>query len=534
MSQLNVALPEYVENKMKDAGYYFNDDLVDQNISEEIIKLIPIDLVTKYRIVPICIEDGNLIIVTSTEQTLKNSNRLVKELNRNIKLLLAEDENVKMALNHYYKITAQNIYRGDMRLSTENDSTPLKRKVETILQDAAKRKASDIHLRPTEYGMCVEFRINGHLIDFTEEYNISRSEIENTINIIKGKDISGNANASKINQPNSGGFNIIHGDTVIDIRLSTVPLASLAGDSFQKVNLRLLPQEKKAVKLDALGYSANDLKAIRTALIKSSAGMFLISGKVGSGKTTSLYAQIEDVLDTVKEPLNVMTIENPVEIHDSRFCQIQVREAVTEELSLSAPKILKVCLRQDPNIILYGEIRDKTDAEVAIEAAETGHKVFSTVHAKNCVATIARLLDLGVSRASLLSELNLIISQKLVGVLCPYCSQSHVLTEREKLILSDKEIDILLKANLREPGSPEKIKQCKYCNGGYTQRTVIAEYIQFDTELRDTFLKQNLTFSEIQSILDRKNFRSMWEKVFDLVVVGQVDLMEAIKVVGKD
>lgn len=533
---LNAALPEYAVERMKKSGFFFGDDLVNSKLQEDIIRMVPAEIAAEFQVIPIFKDQCDLVLATSTEQTFKENSRLSKILSCNVRLLLADEDNVKMALYEYYKVDVQrqNAYRGRTLSAVEADTTPLKRKIDMILQDAIKRKASDIHLRPTEQGMCIEFRINGHLIDFTTEYGIERHEIENTVNIIKGKDESGNANISKENMPNSGSFTVLHGNTLVYVRLSTVPLAKIGQERFQKVNLRLLPQKNKTEKLDDLGYSAKDLVAIRTALLRSATGMSIISGETGSGKTTSLYAQIEEVLDMRQESLNVITIENPVEIHDSRFCQVQVRQAATEEQSLTAPKILDVTLRQDPDIILYGEIRNRLDAEVAVNAAETGHKVFSTVHSKNCITTISRLLDLGVSRVSLLNAINIIISQKLVGLLCPYCSQPHQLTEREKLILSAEEIQILSKAKLRQPGSESEVKRCTHCDYGYMGRTVISEYILFDMTLRDAFLKSDLRFAEIAIILEKKKFVPMWSKAFEMVKDGKTDLMEVLKKIGKD
>lgn len=538
MSNLNAALPEYTIERMKKSGLFFEDDLINSNLPTDVIGMVTDTIAAEFQVVPLCKDGNRLVLATSTEQTLKESSRLMNLLHcKDIKLLLADEDNVKMALVKYYKmdLQRQHMYRGKATSAADADTTPLKRKIDTIIQDAIQKNASDIHLRPTENGMCIEFRINGRLVDFSTDYNIGYNEIVNAVNILKGKDKTGNANISQAIMPNSGGFTVLQGNTLIHVRLSTMPLASTE-ERLQKVNLRLLPQREQTKKLDDLGYSPEDLKAIRTALLRSATGLFLITGETGSGKTTSLYAQIEEVLTARQESLNVITIENPVEIHDSRYCQVQVRETEreSEKLSLTAPKILEVALRQDPDIILYGEIRNKLDAEVAVQAAETGHKVFSTLHSRNGVTSISRLLDLGVSRISLLSSINMIIAQKLVGRLCPHCSKSHQLTEREKLVLSPEEIKILSKAPLREPGDEYEVKQCSHCDYGYIGRTVIAEYILFDLALRDAFLKADLSFSEIAAILKKREFRSMWDKALDMVKVGETDLMEIIKKIGKD
>lgn len=531
-NNLNAAMPEYTAERLKVAGYFFEEDLIEKHIAEEVLQLVPEKIAEAYEIVPLFEDSGVLVVVTSSDQTRKDSRRLSKLLGRKINILKGKEENVQLALQHYYKISIQQTYMSQDDSSADIDSSPLKQLINTILQDAAQAKASDIHMRPTEEGMAVEFRINGRLFDCSKKYRIGSNEMDMAVNIIKSKDESNSADVSNVKMPDAGSFKMRHGETEIHVRLSTVPLAS----GYQKVNLRLLPQKGQIVKLDALGYAKEDLKIIRKVLLQAASGMFIISGQTGAGKTTSIYAQIQEILDVSKRPLNVMTIEDPVEVYNSKFSQIQVRESETEEFSLTAPKILKVCLRQDPNLILYGEIRDKLDATVALEAAETGHKVFSTVHAKDCVTTISRLLNLGISKNSLLSQINMILSQKLIGILCPECSLQHTLTEIEKEILGQEDIRYLMgrSANLRERAPFEKRQNCPHCRGtGYTGRTVVSEYIIFDTQLRDAFLDQNMKFADIEMLLKKKNFRSMWSKALEMMYKGRTDIMEALVIVGK-
>lgn len=524
------AAPEYFSGLARRSGIWVEEDLVGKEIDSALIALIDADWAARYRIVPFGRKTEVLLLATDSEQAFKDVVRIQEQLGCPVKLFFAEAENVKMALSHYYKVSAipQN-RKSAAAVAAEIDVTPLKRKISGMIQEAIQKGASDIHLLPHEYGMYVTFRVNGHLIDLTDIYAVNEKEVESVINIIKGMDTSAQADISRKNMPDKGSFSVMRGEEEIHIRLSTVPLAN----GYQKVNLRLHEkQQNKEVKITELSYAPEDLAAIRAVIMRSASGLFLNSGPTGAGKTTSLYAQIRDRVDYIGEPLNVIAIENPVELQEPRFCQVQVREAESEKRSLTAPKIFKVTLRQDPDIILYGEIRGKEDAEVAIEAATTGHQVFSTVHARDCVATIARLLDLGVSRGSLLSELNMILSQRLVGILCPHCSVAHELTVEERYILSSAEIDKLSAAKLRARGHKEAVRACPYCSYGYIRRVAVAEYIIFDTELRDMLLTE-VKFSAIQKILAKKGFRSMWQKGLDLVAAGQTDLRELLRTVGK-
>ena len=260
--------------------------------------------------------------------------------------------------------------------------------------------------------------------------------------------------------------------------------------------------------------------------------MFLNSGPTGSGKTTALHAEIHYVLDSIKEPLNVIEIAEPIEIYEDNFTQVQVRKAANEDQNLTAEKILIASLRSDPDIVLYNEIRNATDATVAMQASNTGHRVFSTVHAADCVRTISRLLDFDISKTTLLSELKLIISQRLVATLCPHCSRPHKLTEEERRILTPEEIDYV-EGHLMERGTPQDIKACGHCRQGYSGRTAVAEFVVLDTELRDRLLNQR-SFGEIYDVLKTKGYRTMWEKGLDMAVKGQIELGELIHVVGKE
>lgn len=526
-----IATVQHFQTAAKRAGLYYDEDLLEKPLAPEVLALISAEVAAKYRIVPVGLEDDVLILVTYSEQAFKSQMQIARELERPVRLLFTEKENLHMALSEYYNVRPDALGQRSMEQSVDQiDATPLKRKINVMLQDAIKKKASDIHVLPHEMGIQVLFRINGHLMDVSAVYTFKPEEAANVVNILKTMDTSGQMDVVKSIMPGKGSFEMTHGTMRVEVRLSTVPIAS----GLQKVNLRLLRQGKKKVELGELGYRPEDLQAIRLSLLQSATGMFLNSGPTGAGKTTSLYAQILEVLEMRGEPLNITTIEDPVELHEPLFCQVQVRESQVEELSLTAPKILKVGLRQDPDIFLYGEIRDQLDAEVALEAARTGHKVFSTVHAKDCISTIARLLDLKVSRTSLLSELNMIISQRLVGLLCPHCSEPHQLTEDESRILSQTERERLTgpDARLRRRGPKEAYMQCPHCMYGYTGRKAVVEYVVFDMELRDLFL-QDVRFADIERILKKKNFQSMWEKGLELVAAGETSLLEVLQVIGK-
>lgn len=522
------------DERSRQTGFYFQGSLIDACIPRDVLNAVPVDLIRQYKVIPYQFVNDTLVLITNLRETIMASAFISKSIDYPVEIKMADDPYIVTdALKHYYSIDLQDDFSYVASKSSSDLNTPLKRLVESILADSIALGASDIHLLPGYSGMIVQFRINGHLVDYSDKYVIPIADIPSVINIIKNKDQSNQASTSVVNMPNAGSWTLTVGDSVIFCRLSTIPISVVTGDKWQKVNVRNLPQKKDILKLSSLGYLPEDLNEIRASLLRNGSGMFVLSGQTGSGKTTSLYAMIDDVLQIANEPKVVCTIENPVEIHDKRFVQTQVRESDDPTLSLPAYKIAETFLRQDPDILLYGEIRSKEDAEVAVVAAETGLRLFTTVHARNCVSTIVRLLNLGVNRVSLLSELNLIISQKLVAVLCPHCRKVHELTDLEKSILDPDEIDKLSKAVIYEPGNPDVRRKCVHCNNGFVSKTVVSEYVILDDEMRDIFMKEDVSFSSISNVLKKKNFIPMWDKVFDLVLQGKVSLFEAIFKVGK-
>lgn len=523
-------------DQMKATGQYISETLTEMKIPTDILESIPKEIITNYHILPFKRDEDYLYLVTNSQQTLKQKASIQAKLNIPIKLVLASEENIRLALNKFYGISKFTMLGIRKAKDIEVDTTPQQNKLNAMLQSAASKRTSDIHILPTSAGVSVMFRINGHMTDVSAEFGFEASEAGNIINLLKQMDESGNADISKTNMPNEGSFFINHGDIPIFVRMETLPIGNEG--EWQKVNLRLLPQSSigtQSKKLDDIGYTDEDLSAIKNSLFRNATGMFINSGPTGSGKTTSLYAQIHYVRDVLGEEVHVITIDDPIEIREERFTQVQVRKAKNDDISLTDLKILSASLRSDPDIILYNEIRDKEGALVAMQASATGHKLFSTVHAADCIRTISRLLDLEVSKTTLLSELKMIISQRLVAKLCPYCSRPHEITKEEREILTTEELLYLTDANgnLLEHGSSEEIRNCPYCTHGSIGRTAVAEYVIFNMEIRDALLNQR-SFKEIYNVLKANGYKTMWEKGLPLVKKGEIELSELIRVIGKE
>ena len=522
----------YFTEQMKQVGQESQHDLTSIEIPSNILQLVNVDIIMRYHVIPIKWQGNKLLLATDDIETFKQRNVLENQLNQKIKLELVSEDSLKMAALRFYGINNINTTTNHSK-NIEEDITPLKAAILAMLQDAAKKKASDIHMLPRQNGYRVVFRINGHTYDMSSNHSFSVSQTSNVANLIKQLDTSGSADIMKNNMPNEGSFYMSHGGQDIFIRLETLPVGN-GNDGLETIILRLLPQAgkntEKQLRLENMGYTKDDLSEIKSTLYRNPTGLFIISGPTGSGKTTSLHADIHFILDTRNEPLNVIEIAEPIEIYEDDFSQIQTRKASNEANNLPAEKILEAGLRSDPDIILFNEIRNAKDATVAVQASNTGHQVFSTVHASNCASTILRLLDFDISEVTLLSETKMIRSQRLVATLCPCCKKKHTLTEQERKVLSTSEF-----IACQNPQNPlyEKGGGCNECVNGYAGRTAVVEFVVLNTEIRDTLLHQN-SFSSIQKILKKNGFKGMWEKGFELVKAGTISLEDLINTVGRE
>ena len=528
--------------QMRRLGQYHDDDLAGAEIPAEILKLVPVDAAETFHIIPIGMDGEDLVVVTDENETLQNQSRVRERLGRPVSVKIADTTNVRQALDTYYGISNYSSVRGRRSSGTNvgmgAESTALQKKVDDMLQQGASLDCSDIHIKPYSDGVYVWMRINGDLRDYTNRFDFHADEGDLLANIIKGKDQSSNADSANKLMPNNGSFEIQRAGVPIRCRLATTPVGS-ATDLVQKLDVRLMPQVQKRASLEKL-YYGEDLQTIREALFRSSSGMFIHAGPVGTGKTTALYADIDYLWKVAQEHHNVIhvfTIENPIEISDERYTQVQVRETREEATNLSALVALDAALRSDPDIILFGEVRNEKEAEAAMKASQTGLKMFTTLHAGNCVKTILRLLNLKVDPLSMLSELRFVLCQRLIPQLCPDCSHPHVLTEMERAILSEEEIAYLTDSSSRmmERSKPDEWSKCTnpHCHAGIIQRIAVPEYIIFNNSIRDALLHQNDFFS-VDEVLKENRFMSMWEKGLRAVHNGSADLADVIMHIGKD
>lgn len=529
---------ESLKQKMIDKGKYIDASLVKLNIPANIVALVDKNIAQKYKILPFNYdEEHQTLYIVCNEDALLEQDEIEDifstKLNATIKLVLTDNYNLKEALKYYYKVDLNTQSMAHEVQENIEDNAPILNKVKNIIADAIEFGASDIHFLPykfnNRYSIKILYRINGKNVNHSADYDFTENEIPRISMAIKRLDTSASSDMLRKNMPNKGSF--LTKDKLgndVDVRISTMPMVS----GMEKVVLRLQQILSKQKTLYDIGYLSKDIDIIKNQLKICPTGLFIITGPTGSGKTTTLHAQIGEVVKNADYEKIVVTIEDPVEIYNPNYCQVQIHETEDNATNFSSQKALQVILRQDPEIILYNEIRNKTDAETVIQAGATGHQVFTTLHANDCITAISRLLDLGVSKVSLLNQVNLISSQRLIGILCPHCQREYKLSESDKILLSKEEYNRLSTIDLKQVGTVEQRNNCPHCNHtGYINRITIVEYVLFNDDLKD-ILYHTSSMKEIKEALKKNKFISMWEKGLDYVVAGKTSLIELYNQVG--
>lgn len=335
---------------------------------------------------------------------------------------------------------------------------PITEIVNEIIYTAAQAGASDIHFDPTETSIKVRFRIDGVLIDYTMIPDSIKKNLIARLKIISGMDIT----ESRL--PQDGAIKIMIKDINLDMRVSSLPT-----NEGEKIVIRILDYSASLNGLESLGFSPTNLEKMKE-LIKEPNGIILVTGATGSGKSTTVYSLLQ-ILNTPQ--VNLVTVEDPVEMNIAGINQIQVNS----EIGLTFAEVLRSILRQDPDIIMIGEIRDDETAKIAVRASITGHLVLSTIHTNNALNTIERLTDMDVETYLLASSLNGIVSQKLARRICPHCMKKRPAIEYEKK---------LIKANLGvDINELAYAEGCPECVGGYKGRIAIHEVLVISQEIRD-------------------------------------------------
>lgn len=383
---------------------------------------------------------------------------------------------------------------------------PITEIVNEIIYIAAQAGASDIHFDPTETTIRVRFRIDGVLIDYTIIPEAIRKNLIARLKIISGMDIT----ESRL--PQDGAIKTTIKDINLDMRVSSLPT-----NEGEKIVIRILDYSTSMKGLDALGFTPNNLNKVKE-LIKEPNGIILVTGATGSGKSTTVYAMLE-TLNTPK--VNLVTVEDPVEMSIPGMNQIQVNS----EIGLTFAEVLRSILRQDPDIIMIGEIRDDETAKIAVRASITGHLVLSTLHTNNALNTIERLRDMDVETYLLASSLNGIISQKLARRICPHCMKKRPAIDYErKLVKKNLGIDITELAYA---------EGCSYCVGGYKGRIAIHEVLVISQEIRDA-ISNGMPKEELRKLVYKDNTTTLLQDGLQKVLQNKTTIEEILRLVELD
>jgi general secretion pathway protein E len=404
---------------------------------------------------------------------------------------------------------ADQIDEGEDVLDVANKA-PIIKLVNTILFQALKMRASDVHFHPYPDRMQVRFRIDGILYDMDP---IPRKALDAIISRVK---VMGKMDIAERRLPQDGRATIKIGDGEVDVRISSVPTSQ-----GERIVMRLLDKTTKVFHLDEIGLAPRNLEMMRE-YSNYSHGIILVTGPTGSGKTTTLYAAMAEVDTTEK---NVLTIEDPVEYSLPGVSQVQVN--AKKGLTFAAG--LRSFLRQDPDVMMVGEIRDLETAEVAIRAALTGHLVFSTVHTNDAPSTIQRMVDQGVEPYLVSSSLVLVIAQRLVRTICKHCHAYGPITPEEEAKLRKVGID---PAQLG--GRVARGKGCDECfQSGYAGRTAIYEFMPVDENLR-TQIMNGATASQMKRSAVERGMITLREDGRLKIVAGQTTADEVLRVTQLD
>jgi len=390
--------------------------------------------------------------------------------------------------------------------SVEN-SAPIIKFVNSMFFQAVKKRTSDIHIETHENFGTVRFRIDGVLITQTKLPKNVVSLVINRIKVISNLDIS------EKRVPQDGRTQIRIANKTIDIRVSTIP--TYFGE---KAVLRLLMESEDIPTLKELGFNEEITNGFKE-LLEHSFGMILVTGPTGSGKSTTLHSFLQTIATPEK---NIITVEDPVEYKADNINQIQINPKV----GLDFARALRSILRQDPDIIMVGEIRDKETATIAIQAAITGHLMLSTLHTNNVPSTITRLIDMGIEPFLIASSIIGILSQRLVRILCDCKEEDNDLIELEKVIKKEN-LDI-------KPKKVYKAKGCSKCNfTGFIKRKAIGELFIMNDEVKSLIAKGSNDI-ELKNAMKKHGMKSLKENLIELVINGETSIKEAIRVGLKD
>ncbi len=462
-------------------------------IQAEALQLIPEAMARKFNVIPLAIHNGSLLVGMAETDNIFALEALTTRAGMRIKSVLAPAEVIQEAIDRNYKSygeiekqlnDASSAATGKDKVSSARDvsQAPIVRALEMIIEEAIKNRASDIHIEPQQDKLRVRFRIDGMLHETMSLPLSAHNSIISRLKVLAKMDIADH-------RPQDGQFAAKARDREVDVRVATI------GTTYgETATLRLLDKRFAALSLSELGFLPDSL-ARYEKMLKSSFGMILISGPTGSGKTTSLYASINS-LDCVGR--KIITVEDPVEYRFKNINQIQVNPRA----GITFASGLRSIMRLDPDVILVGEIRDRETAEIAVQAALTGHLVLSSVHANNAVSSLFRLLDLGIGSFLISAGVIGVVNQRMMRRVCPHCQQPVTVPLQEQLAYNEE-----MKENRTEFIYGRGCNACS--NTGYLGRTAVFEILTMTNSIR-SMLAEGASAEDVTAKAKEQGMVSTW------------------------
>jgi len=469
-------------------------DLSKVTVEKKLLAMIPENISRRYKAVPVTEKEEKVVVAMVDPEDIETKEIFKKLLGKDIEIVLATEDDINHVLSQYQGLesevssaiatvedeaekTDDNKKKDSKQAKAEaaSDDAPASKIVGSLMKRAIRDKASDVHIEPTDAKVEVRFRLDGVL---RQKVTLPKDIQAAVVSRIK---ILSNMKIDEQRVPQDGRFNMLVDGRRVDFRVSTMPVAN-----GEKVVMRILDKEAGVLTMEQLGVDGSAKKVIEDNLTKNH-GMVLVTGPTGSGKTTTLYAMIGKIFS---EGVNIVTLEDPIEYQIKGINQSQVNS----EIGYSFANGLRSILRQDPDIIMLGEIRDKETAEMAVHAALTGHVVLSTLHTNDASGAIPRLIDMGVEPFLLTSSINVVMGQRLARTICSDCKEEAKLTDTE-IELIKKEIE-KMPAKEKEDLSKKALKfykgkGCKTCEqSGYRGRIGIYEVLGVSESIKELILKR--------------------------------------------
>ena len=484
----------------------------------EALKLVPQEFARRNRVLPIAYDPTHQSLTVATTEIFNvvamDQLRAALGTQIEIKTQLAAEAQLEDYIDQFYgyelsvdgilkEIETGEIDYESLPAGGDEYTQPMVRLVNALLVDAVKRGASDIHFEPEYAFLCIRYRIDGVLETVRSLHKTYLPGITVRLKVVS------DMNIAETRAPQDGRLSLTLNGRPVDFRVSTQP--TIHGEN---IVLRVLDREKSIIRLDRMNLPGPTLAKLNLMLARPE-GILIVTGPTGSGKTTTLYSLLAQVND---ETVNIMTLEDPVEYPLTLMRQTSVNEVARMDFANGIRSIM----RQDPDIILVGEVRDRDTAEMAFRAAMTGHQVFTTLHTNSALGAFPRLLDIGIQPDIMAGNIIGVVAQRLVRVLCPHCKEAYTPTPEERMLLG------------RSAGSVSYLYRaagCKHCdNKGYKGRTAIMELLVMDADL-DELLARRATARELRAAAMAKGFRPLADEGLQRVHDGVTSLAEVSRTV---